>query len=49
MSGLSEVVCTQWVSDGVVGGSEDCLLLNVYVPGGSGSYQVESGFNYIGV
>ena len=36
VSGESEVVCTQWSDDYfVVVGQEDCLLLNVYVPGQS--------------
>ena len=34
VSGVSEVVCTQWSGDLTqVVGEEDCLLLNVYVPG----------------
>ena len=33
VSGLSEVVCTQWNDDFThLVGQEDCLLLNVYVP-----------------
>ena len=36
VSGESEVICSQW-SEGytTVVGQEDCLLLNVYVPGQS--------------
>lgn len=34
VSGVSEVVCPQWSGDLTqVVGEEDCLLLNVYVPG----------------
>ena len=36
VSGTSSVVCPQWSGDlSRVLGQEDCLLLNVYVPGGS--------------
>ena len=34
VSGISEVVCPQWGADLTsILGQEDCLLLNVYVPG----------------
>ena len=34
VSGISEVVCPQWGADmTTILGQEDCLLLNVYVPG----------------
>ena len=41
VSGESEVICTQWSEDyTTVVGQEDCLLLNVYVPGQSVSQSV---------
>ena len=43
VSGVSEVKCTQWSDDYTdLVGQEDCLLLNVYVPGKGRSGQVRS-------
>ena len=33
VSGESRVVCSQWSDPFTVQGQEDCLMLNVYVPG----------------